>query len=107
MIEAIWNAITGFADWLLGLIKKAFEAVWDLLVDGVCFVLDKVLQWGVDLVSALDVSKLQVGNLWSSLPADVLNIIGLIGLGDCMLIIGAAIVVRLTLQLIPFTRLGS
>ena len=107
MMEAIWNALIDFADWIFGLVKKVFLAVWDFFVDAVCLVLDKVLQWGVDMIASLNVSSLQLSQSWSGLPADVLNIIGLCGLGQCMVIIGAAIAIRLALQLIPFVRLGS
>lgn len=107
MMEAIWNALIDFAAWLLGLVKSVIQAVWDFVIDAVCFVLDKVLQVAVDMIAALDVSKLQLSSAWGSLPAEVSNIIGLIGLGECMGIIAAAILIRLTLQLIPFTRLGS
>lgn len=107
MMEAIWNALIDFANWLFGLVRAVIQAVWDFFIDLVCFVLDKVLQVGVDMISAFDLSKLHLSSTWGQLPAEVMNIIGLIGLGDCMGIIGAAILIRLAMQLIPFTRLGS
>ncbi len=106
MMEAIWKALIDFADWLLGLVKDVFQAVWDFCVDVVCYIFDQALQVVIDLVNLLDVSALDV-SAWGSLPGEVLNVIGLIGLGQCMGIISAALLIRLTLQLIPFTRLGS
>lgn len=107
MMEAIWNALVDFADWLVGLVKAVFLSVWDFCVDVICYVFDKVLQFAVDAMSAIDVSAVQSASGWGSLPGDVINIVGLIGLGDCMAIIGAAIAIRLAMQLIPFVRLGS
>lgn len=108
VISAIWDAIVGLADWLLGLVKDIFTAIWDMLVDAVCYVFDEVLDFVVGMASSLDVGAFS-GSLgaWSSLPSEVLNVLGLIGLGDCFVIISAAIVIRLVLQLIPFVRLGS
>lgn len=107
-MEAIIDAIVGFAKWILGLLKAVITAVWDFLVDGVAFVLDQLLSFVVSLLQAIDVSAFS-GSLaaWGGLPSDVTNIIGLVGLGDCMKVIAAAIGIRLVLQLIPFTRLGS
>lgn len=107
MLEALWSALIGFAEWVLKLVKDVFIAVWDFCVDAVCYVFDKALQVAVDLANGLDVSRLNIGDTWGTLPAEVLNILGLIGFGQCMGIIAAAIVIRLTLQLIPFVRLGS
>lgn len=107
MFESIKNALIEFANWVLALVKAVFLAVWDFVIDGVCYVVDKILTWLVSLISALDVSAFSGLNAWGGLPPEVGNIIGLIGLGQCMTIIAAAIVIRLTMQLIPFVRLGS
>ena len=45
--------------------------------------------------------------VWSSMPEEIINILGLLGVGPACGIIVAAIAIRLVLQLIPFTRLGS
>lgn len=108
VIAAIWDAIIGLAEWFFGLVKDVFTAVWDMAIDAVCFVLDETLDFVVSMVLSVDVGMFS-GSLgtWSSLPSQVLNVIGLIGLGDCFAIIAAAIGIRLVLQLIPFVRLGS
>lgn len=108
IITAIWEAIIGLADWLLTLVKDIFTAVWDMAVDAVCYVLDECLEFVVGLVSSINVSAF-AGSIgaWGGLPAEVLNVLGLIGLADCFAVIAAAIAIRLLLQLIPFVRLGS
>ena len=66
------------------------------------------MQVVVSAVGAVDVSAMSsAGSWWSGLPSEILNMLGLIGFGQAMGIIGAAIAVRLVLQLIPFVRLGS
>ncbi|EKE17719.1 MAG: hypothetical protein ACD_10C00304G0002, partial [uncultured bacterium] len=53
MMEAIWKALIDFADWLLGLVKDVFQAVWDFCVDVVCYIFDQALQVVIDLVNLL------------------------------------------------------
>jgi len=106
-MQAIIDTIVAFGDWLLGLVKGIFESVWDFCQDGVCWVVDKLLSFVVSLLGGIDTSGISAVGSWSSLPAEILNILGLLGFGQCMGIIGAAILIRLGLQLIPFVRLGS
>ena len=108
IIEAIWEAILAFAQWIFDLCKAIVLAVWDMQVDLFCFILDGLLGFVVAMLSAIDLGSLE-GALdgWGGLPPEVYNVIGLIGLGHCFAIIGTAIGIRLVLQLIPFVRLGS
>lgn len=94
--------------WIGLLFVAVFAALWDLLRDVPAWCLDQVLQVAVSAVSSVDVSAMQnAGQWWGGLPAEILNMLGLIGFGEAMGIIAAAILIRLGLQLIPFTRLGS
>jgi len=108
VIEAIWEAIVAFAEWIFGLVKAVFTAVWDMGVDLVAYVLDQILGFVVGLLNAINVAAFDSSlGAWGSLPSEVINVLGLIGLADCFAIIAAAIGIRLILQLIPFVRLGS
>lgn len=94
--------------WLGKAFVSIFEALWDIGKDGACWVLEQGLQIAGGAVNAVDVSAFSsAGQWWTNLPAEILNMLGLVGFGQCMAIIGAAIVIRLGLQLIPFVRLGS
>lgn len=106
-MQAIIDTIVAFGDWLLGLVKKVFEAVWDFVQDGICWAFDKLLSAAVSLVGGVDTSGVSQVGAWGTLPSEILNILGLLGFGQCMGIIAAAIAIRLGLQLIPFVRLGS
>ncbi|PHR16509.1 MAG: hypothetical protein COA38_21795 [Fluviicola sp.] len=80
-----------------------------MLKDFFFFIIDTLMGWGISLLDTITAplsvfSPQQYINL---IPADMLNVMGLIGLGDAMAIIVAALLIRLTMQLIPFVRLGS
>lgn len=106
-MQAIIDTIVAFGDWLLGLVKALITAVWDFCMDGVCWLFDTVLGFVVAMIGGIDTSGVSQVGQWGTLPSEILNILGLLGFGDCMAIIAAAITIRLGLQLIPFVRLGS
>lgn len=106
-MQAIIDTIVAFGDWLLGLVKAVFTSVWDMFDDAFCWVVDKLLSVAVSLVGSVDTSGVSLPGSWQSLPSEVLNIMGLLGFGQCMAIITAALTIRFGLQLIPFVRLGS
>lgn len=94
--------------WIGDLFVAVFAALWDLLRDVPAWIFDECLGVVVSAVSAVDVSAMQdAGQWWGGLPSEILNMLGLIGFGYAMGIIASAIAIRITLQLIPFTRLGS
>lgn len=106
-MDAIIATLVAFGAWVWGLVKNVFLALWDMLVDGISYVADKVLSFGVSMLGGVDVSGVQAVGAWGTLPAEILNVLGLLGFGTCMGIIAAALAIRLGLQLIPFVRLGS
>lgn len=95
------------ATWIGLLTVAVFVALWALLKDGATWPFDQMMSVAVSAVGSVDTSQLSAVNAWGSLPADILNILGLLGVGTAVQIITAAIGVRLVLQLIPFVRLGS
>lgn len=117
-ITWLGSKITGVVDWFLSLVKTllkwfvdlalaVFKAAWDMLTDLVCWIIDKMLGLVVKAVDALDLSGLSGFSPGSDLPGEIINVMQLCGVGTAVSIIAAAIAVRLVLQLIPFTRLGS
>lgn len=108
MLDWLKQRLIDIVVWFGDLTVEVFKAAWLMVQDAACWVLDGVLGIAVSAVSALDVSGLSgyVAS-WGSLPSDVVNTMGLLGVGTASGIIGAAVVIRLALQLIPFTRLGS
>jgi hypothetical protein len=103
LLAKIADAIKWFSD----LFVAVFVALWDLIKDGFSWCFEQVMEVAVDAVSAIDVSGISAAGGWGSLPAEVLNILALLGIAQATAIIVAAIGIRLVLQLVPFTRLGS
>lgn len=100
--------IAALAGWFGKLFVAVFKAAWDMVTDLVCWALDGVLGVAVSMASAVDISGVTNSiSRWGTVPAEVLNVLGLLGAGEAAGVIVAAIGVRLLLQLIPFTRLGS
>lgn len=101
------QALVNMIQWIGQLFKNTFKALWDILRDVFAWVLEQLLDMVVSAVSAIDTSGLQGVEAWGSLPSEVLNVLGLLGIGAASGVIVAAIGIRLVLQLIPFVRLGS
>lgn len=106
--SSIIAKIVGISEWIGRLFVAVFVAAWDFIRDAVCWPFEQLLTLVQTALAAIDVSGVsgQIG-VWGSIPGDVLNILGLLGVGTAIAIITSAIGVRLALQLIPFVRLGS
>ena len=105
---AVFAKVAAVLGWIGELFVAVFAALWDLLRDAACWPFDQALGLVVTALGAVDVSPIS-GNLgfFSQIPPGVYEVMSASGAGVCMTIIGSAIVIRLGLQLIPFTRLGS
>lgn len=107
-LSMILAKIAGFLAWIGKLVVAVFKAGWDFFRDVPTWIFDQAMEVAVSAIGAVDVSQMQsASGWWSGLPSEIMNMLGLIGFGAAMGIIGSAIAIRLVLQLIPFTRLGS
>lgn len=108
MFTTLFSKIAALVAWFGKLTVAVFVAASDLGKDLFSWLFDQVCKVIIAALSALDLSALtQYANSAGSLPASIINILGLLGVGTAISIITAAIVIRLMLQLIPFVRLGS
>lgn len=106
-LTPLYTAFTAFCSWLIALLFKVLASVFMMLKDVVMWSFDQFL---ILLTAILGgVSMASITNLIPalSIPPEVMNIMGLLGLGDCFAILIAAFSIRIVLQLIPFVRLGS
>lgn len=105
----LFAKIAATVEWFGKLFVAVFKAAWDFIRDAVCWPFEQVMDIAVGAAQSLPLDGLNThqATAWGGLPAEILNIMGLIGVGTAVQIIAAAIGVRLVLQLIPFTRLGS
>jgi len=115
MFEWLRNTTKKLFDWLDSIVEWAYKllldvllAAWDIITDAFIWAIEQCLSVVQFLLSQLDLSGLQgYSSAWGSLPSEIINALGLLGIGEASLIILASIAIRLILQLIPFVRLGS
>ena len=97
-----WN---DFLTWGLSLLLS----IWDMVIDIISFLFEIIFDLVVGIVQ-------QLGGIFNSfgllqylnmLPPEMLNVMALVGANEASAIIISAVVIRFTLQLIPFVRLGS
>lgn len=105
---AVIAKIVGLTVWIGKLFVSVFVAAWDFVRDAAVWPFEQLLTIVKTALSRIDVSGVSGSiGVWGTLPAEVINILALLGVGTAIAIISAAIVIRLGLQLIPFVRLGS
>lgn len=106
-LQAIIDAIFSFGNWLLELVGELVDAMFSVIKNAFIWAWDGILGVVVSAVNSLSFSIPSVSSFWVQVPADVINILSLVGFAEAMAIIASAILVRLGMQLIPFVRLGS
>lgn len=91
--------MTDFAVWLLQLVKDLFSAVWDFVADAFVNVLELMLQGILTVLTAIPVPSFMSSGLSSAMgqiSGDVWYFASHFRLGECLTILGAAVVFRLT-----------
>ena len=106
---AILLKIVNLAAWIGALVVACFAAWWLLGTDLGAWVFEQMLDVVIFALNSADLTFDQFNptNYLSSLPPEMLNVLGLLHVGPALAIILGAILIKITLQLIPFTRLGS
>ncbi|MCG6280584.1 DUF2523 family protein [Vibrio diabolicus] len=103
-------------DWLVDLFNKLLVFLYQLLVS-LFNMLKDLFFWAVEQVMEMVnmllsgvfalFAPVDMSQYMTSIPPTVSWVMAAVGLPQCLSMILAAITVRLMLQLIPFTRLGS
>lgn len=106
---ALLGRLAGLAGFTGALAVAAFGAAWLLGTDLGAWLFESVLDVAISALNSfeLDGELFNPGSYIEALPGEVTNMLGLLRIGECFAIIASAVVVKITLQLIPFTRLGS
>lgn len=104
----LFAKIAAVVQWFGKLFIGVFKSLWDMLTDVPCLLLEQALDIVISAVSAFNFDGV-TGSLsaFNDLPAEMVNILGLLGFAEAMGIIGTALTIRILMQLVPFTRLGS
>jgi len=90
--------MTEFANWLLGLVKDFFTAIWDFVADALINALELLLQGIVTVFTAIPVPAFMssgLGTAMGQISGDVWFFASHFRLGECLAILGAAVVFRL------------
>jgi len=105
---SLW--LSNFSDYILNLFVDFGVTLFNMLKDLFYWFFDLLVGFAVSALSVLDLSFLSnfvLSNYINALPPETLALLSAIKISTCLDIIISAIFIRLTLQLIPFTRLGS
>lgn len=106
---AILAKFGSFAAWLATLVVAMFAAWWLLGTDLGAWFFEQLLDIVISVLNSINVDfeLFNPAQYVSALPPEVVNMVGYLRVGESLAIILAAILVKVSLQLIPFTRLGS
>src|SRR5262245_19326471 len=108
LISGFFTFIADIPGWLLEVVMAVINSFLTMLKDLFSWAFESILVIALNMLNSLDLSALNNGiGALGSLPVEVVNVLSLCGIGECLAIIFSAIVIRIGLQLIPFTRLGS
>lgn len=100
-IHAIWQ-------WVSTLVVEMFKAVWYMIMDFVIWTLDQMYGLAIMAINEIDPGSIpDISAYWAQLPTGMLDMLAVIGFGEALAIVFAALVIRFIIQLIPFIRLGS
>ena len=103
----LFSKITALVSWFSALFVAIFVSLWDIFRDIFAWVFEQMLTVATTAISSLDLSGINANLNYGSIPANVMLVMSCIGLGHALAIISSALLIRFTLQLIPFVRLGS
>lgn len=111
MVTAILAKFVALASWVGSLAVAVFAAAWLFGTDLVCWVFESFLKLTQTILNGLPgtdaFAALNPAQYINAAPSELVNMIGLMRIGEGLAMILAAIGIKLALQLIPFTRLGS
>lgn len=103
------SAIEDAYEWYVSVWVMVFESITDLLSDVFFLIFESIIDAVSGAFSFLfaDFDFVSFSTYFAMLPSEVLDMLSLLGIAQCMTIIVSALGIRLVLQLIPFVRLGS
>lgn len=105
---ALLRMLAAMVSWVVDLLKQLALDAWEMVTDLPAWCFDQMLGLVASLIGEVDLGGLDAyQNTWAGLPAEMANAAAYLGIVEAGAIIATAIGIRLVLQLIPFTRLGS
>lgn len=109
-MQGIINFFYQVVLWFFALVMAVINTFVAMLQDLVCWVVDQFLAVAVYVMGLFNFEFLgdtSVSEAFDQLPATLVNVLWVLGLPHALVLVTIAIGIRLLLQLVPFTRLGS
>lgn len=89
-------------------LESVVLTIFDLLKDFLFFCIDTLLGLAISILNTFAIPlNWNPAQYVSALPPEMINVIGLCGVGEAAVIVTTSLLIRLGMQLIPFVRLGS
>lgn len=98
--------ISAVASWLLAVVKRVFDDLWNIVTDVACWVLEGALGLAASALSAIN-APFNPQTYYGLIPPELGNMLGVIGVTQALTMIVGALLIRFLLQTIPFVRWGS
>lgn len=95
-----------FAEWFISVFKQIFLDAWNMATDVVCWLFEGLLGIAVTALNSIN-APFDPQTYYSLIPPETAQMMGAIGVTQSLTIVVGALVVRFTLQTIPFVRWGS
>ncbi|MEQ6471192.1 DUF2523 family protein [Comamonas sp. wu1-DMT] len=112
-IKGIFESLKKFVDWLGKIFLEVFSALWDMITDAFVWLLEGVFKLAAGLLDGVADGfgfaelKNTFLNVWNQIPPEVISMMQVIGVPSAFSIVVLGILIRISMQLIPFVRLGS
>lgn len=105
----VLKPIADFGNWLIDILMSFALTIFELIKDAFLIIFDMFLGLTVVLLDGVGTAmqSIEITQYFSALPGEVQGVLAAVGLGEAVGLIVAALGIRILLQLIPFTRLGS
>ncbi|MEZ3137140.1 DUF2523 family protein [Stutzerimonas kunmingensis] len=103
---AILAKFVNGAQWLLSVFKQIFIDLWNIATDAICWLFEGLMSIAVGALNAIE-TPFDPQTYYSLIPPETVQMMGAIGVTQAITIVVGALVIRFTLQTIPFVRWGS
>lgn len=103
---AFFAKIASFSQWILLCVKQIFVDVWNVFTDLFCWFFESILSIAVLALNSISI-PFNPQSYYNLIPPEAANMLGYVGVPQAIGIIVTGLILRFTLQTIPFVRWGS
>jgi len=103
---SLLKKFTDLCAWFLSVFKQVFIDLWNMISDLVCWFFESALALASGALSAIDV-PFNPQTYYALVPPEASQMLGYIGITQALTLVVASLLIRFSLQTIPFVRWGS